>query len=434
MKSPAFLIWFALGHLANDWPVAALWLIVPAAGLAMNLSPAEVGLLFTLFSSGAALAYIPAGFLADHVSNRGRLLVATFFWVALGYALAALAPGFWSLAILLTIAGTGNAAWHPIATGVLIRDNKSGRARALGIHAIGGSFAEVLAPLSVGLLLSFLDWRSVLAISVLPSVLMGMCFLWVARFVPLMENKPVDRHEFWALMRAWSGRRGLWIVAMISLYNMSLIALLSMIPLYLAAVHDLAPAIIGTIFATLLIMGALAQPWVGWISDTFGRRPVLATGNGLAALAIATLMFELPFWFMIAMMALGVAALDAIRAAMLATAVDHTDRSESTILGLAFALLDGVGAFGAVLAGMAAGISWDVMFGLAAALACGALVLSVGATFRSPEGGDASTVVGLTSRQQRFRQRKDQKNSVSCAPRTQGHDDRKATAETTRRF
>lgn len=147
MNNRAFMTWFAVGHLANDWPIAALWLIVPAAGLSMDLAPAEIGLLFTLFNLGGALAYIPAGYLADHVSNRGRLLVVTFWWVAIGSALAALAPGVWSLAVLLSVAGMGNAAWHPIATGVLTRDNKDGRAEALGIHAIGGSFAEVLAPL-----------------------------------------------------------------------------------------------------------------------------------------------------------------------------------------------------------------------------------------------------------------------------------------------
>ena len=409
MQNHTFMTWFALGHLANDWPIAAMWLIVPAAGLAMNLSPAEVGLLFTLFSVGGALAYVPAGLLADHVSNRGRLLVGTFFWVALGYALAALAPGFWSLAILLSIAGMGNAAWHPIATGVLTRDNRKGRAHALGIHAIGGSFAEVLAPLSVGLLLSILDWRGALAISVLPTVLMGMCFLWVGRFVPLAETMPVDRQNLRDMMTAWRGGSGLRIVAMISLYNMSLIALLSMIPLYLAAVHVLAPATIGIIFATLLITGALAQPWVGWISDTLGRRPVLATGNGLAALAIATLIFAPPFWFMIAMMALGVAALDAIRAAMLATAVDHSDRSESTTLGFAFALLDGVGAFGAVLAGTAAGISWGVMFGLAAALACGAAILSVGFAGSPPERGNVTTAAS----REHVHRRKELKSRIS---------------------
>ena len=100
---------FAVGHLANDWPIAGLWLIVPAAGIAMDLSPAEVGLLFTLFSIGGSVAYIPAGFLADHVSDRGSLLVATFWWVAIGYGLAAFSSGFWSLAVLLAVAGMGNA-------------------------------------------------------------------------------------------------------------------------------------------------------------------------------------------------------------------------------------------------------------------------------------------------------------------------------------
>lgn len=385
MTKRSLSIWFAAGHFANDWPIAALWLIVPAAGLAMDLSPTEVGLLFTLFTVGGALAYVPAGLLADRLSNRGCLLAATFFWVALGYALAALAPGFWSLAILLAIAGMGNAAWHPIATGILMRVNKGARARTLGVHAVGGSFAEVLAPLSVGLLLSVLDWRAALAVSVLPTLLMGVCFLWVVRAVPAFENPRLDRKDPMDLTRVWRSRKAARLAVTISLYNMSLTALLSMIPLYLASVHALAPATIGIIFAALLIAGVLAQPWVGSISDTLGRKPVLVTGNGLASLAILTLMLEPSFWFMIGLMALAVAALDAIRATMLAAVVDHSDRREGTTLGLAFALLDGVGAFGAVLAGVAAGLSWTTMFGFAAALAFGAAVLSADALRRSPQ-------------------------------------------------
>ena len=376
MRHRAFLTWFALGHLANDWPIAALWLIVPAAGLAMKLSPTEVGLLFTLFSIGGALAYIPAGVLADHVSNRGRLLVGTFWWTALGCGLATKAPGFWSLAVLLALAGMGNAAWHPIATGVLTRDNKGTRAQALGIHAIGGSFAEVLAPLSVGLLLALVDWRGALIVSVVPTVLLGLCFIWVARAVPVVEKKRVNRRDALDLLDAWRRGTGLRIVGMICLYNMALIAMLSMIPLYLAVAHDISSATIGIIFAALLITGALAQPWVGWMSDITGRRRVLVTGNAISSLAIAMLIFEPSFWVMIATMAVGVAALDSIRAAMLAAAVDHSDRSESTTLGLAFVLMDGIGAFGAVLAGIAAGISWQHMFGFAAALSLGAAALS----------------------------------------------------------
>jgi len=401
MKQRTFFTWFALGHLANDWPIAGLWLIVPAAGLAMDLSPTEVGLLFTLFSIGGALAYIPAGFLADHVSNRGRLLSATFWWVAIGYGLAALAPGFWSLAILLAIAGMGNAAWHPIATGVLTRDNREGRAQALGIHAIGGSFAEVLAPLSVGFLLAAVDWRTALVISVLPTVLLGVCFLWVARAVPLVERRVVNRHDLLDLLRAWRHPSGLRIIAMISLYNMALFAMLSMIPLYLAAEHGLAPESVGIIFATLLITGALAQPWVGRFSDRIGRRPVLVIGNLTAGLAVAALTLDSRFWAMIAFMAVGFAALDSIRAAMLAAAVDHTGHSESTTLGLAFVLMDGIGASGAVLAGVAAGFSWQHMFGLAAVFSFGAAALSAMPGFgaaagkgRTGRAGSSNTMVG----------------------------------------
>ena len=375
MKNRTVLTWFALGHLANDWPVASLWLIVPTVGIAMELSPAEVGLLFTICNVGGALAYLPAGILADHVSNRGRLLVATFWWVAVGYLLASMAPGFWSLALLLAVAGMGDAAWHPIATGVLTRDNKERRAHVLGLHAIGGSLAEVLSPLAVGFLLAYVDWREALAISALPAALMGLCFFWVARAVPRVEKKPISKQDMLGLLNLWRQGNGLRMVAMICLYNMALMALLSMIPLYLADRHGFGPEAAGIAFSTMLIVGALLQPWVGKISDIVGRRPVVVFGNLTAALAIALLVFQPSLWAMIAAMVVAVAALDAIRAAVLAGAVDHVGRSEGATLGLAFVLLDGIGALGAVLAGIAAGFSWPHMFALAAAFSLGAAAL-----------------------------------------------------------
>ncbi|MEK9941185.1 MAG: MFS transporter, partial [Gammaproteobacteria bacterium] len=75
--------------------------------------------------------------LADREHSPGRLLLGTFWWVAIGYLLASFAPEFWSLAILLAIAGMGDAAWHPVATGMLVRQMPGQRGRALGIHAIG---------------------------------------------------------------------------------------------------------------------------------------------------------------------------------------------------------------------------------------------------------------------------------------------------------
>jgi FSR family fosmidomycin resistance protein-like MFS transporter len=393
MRRGTFLTWFAIGHLANDWPIASLWLIVPTVGIAMELSPTEVGLLFTIINIGGALAYLPAGALADHVSNRRRLLVATFLWVSLGYVLAAMAPGYWSLAMLLAVAGMGNAAWHPIAAGVLTRASKEGRAHALGIHAIGGSLAEVLAPLSAGILIAYVEWRVALVMSVLPAVLLGICFCWVGRAIPRVERKPVSKRDMLDLLNTWRQGNGLRIAVMICLYNMALMALLSMIPLYLASGQGFGSAASGITFSTLLVVGALAQPWVGKISDIAGRRPVLVFGNLTAGLASTMLIFRPSLWIMIAAMAVAVAAMDAIRAAMLAAAVDHTDHSEGTTLGFAYVLMDGIGALGSVLAGLAAGLSWPHMFGLAAVFSFGAAALGFVTVFgRSADAVTASAV------------------------------------------
>jgi len=384
MQQRTFLTWFAVGHLANDWPIAALWLIVPTAGIAMELSPTEIGLLFTLINVGGALAYLPAGIVADHVADRGRLLVATFWWVAIGYGLAAAAPGYVALAVMLAVAGMGNAAWHPIATGVLTRRCSEQPAQALGIHAIGGSLAEVLAPVSVGLLLAHLDWRAALAVCVLPTLLLALCFPRVARAVPRVERTAVRGPDMAELLAMWRRRDGLRLVAMICLYNMALMALLSMIPLYLVAAHALTPAAAGFVFSALLLTGAVAQPFVGRLSDIAGRRPVLVAGNLTAGLAGAALVLQPPFAVMLAAMTVAVAALDSIRAAMLAAAVDRAGTREATTLGFAFALMDGVGALGALLAGISAGLSWPHMFALAAGLSLAAATLGYATDLSRP--------------------------------------------------
>jgi hypothetical protein len=81
---PDFLIPFSIGNCANDLAPVGMYVIIPAFGipvfgLAIGLSPTQIGLLFMIHSMGAALAYFPARMLADHVANQGFLLAATFF-------------------------------------------------------------------------------------------------------------------------------------------------------------------------------------------------------------------------------------------------------------------------------------------------------------------------------------------------------------------
>lgn len=62
-------------------------------------------------------------------------------------------------------------------------------------------------------------------------------------------------------------------------------------------------------------------------------------------------------------------------------------------LGFAFALMDDIGALGAMLAGTAAGFAWPYMFGLAVAFSLGAAALGFVTVF----GGLAASSTGVRS-------------------------------------
>ena len=254
-----------------------MWLLAPAIGLALELRPSEIGLLLTIHSIGASLAYFPAGILADRVRSQGVLLLGTFWWVTLGYLLASGAPGFWSLAILIAIGGMGDAAWHPIATGMLVRQMPDKRGQALGIHAIGGTLAEVFSPLMVGFLLAVLDWQQVLQLSVLPAALMGTAFFFLFRRIPSRHvSTALTKGDLVAFLHQWRSRTGLLLVGGIATYNMALVALMTMMPFYSQRAFGLSPAETVLRLPWPCWWGRLASPWwagypIGVVDSGFSR-------------------------------------------------------------------------------------------------------------------------------------------------------------------
>ncbi|MGI9302973.1 MAG: MFS transporter [Gammaproteobacteria bacterium] len=378
------LITFPIGHLANDWPAAALWILAPAIGLSMGLSPAQVGLLIAIHSAGASLAYFPAGVLSDHVRNRGVLLASTFWWVAIGYYAAADVSSFWLLALLLGIAGLGAAAWHPIATGIMIEQMPGQRAQVLGIHALGGTLAEVGAPLCAGFLLAMFDWRVVLELSVLPAVIMGIVFTRAIPRIPPTREPGVTLSDLAQTLRVWIQPGGLHVIAIVVLYNMAMMGGLSMAALLLQDASGYSLTGAGIVLAAIWLLGALSQPLLGRLSDSAGRKWV-AAGVLLIAFVLLVLLVlsKQSLWLTVCLIA-AMGSLVGVRAVLLAMMIDLVQRRQTTTLGFAFAMMDGVGALGALFAGMVANYDLRYAFVLAAALS----VVAAGATVcYSPEPG-----------------------------------------------
>ena len=337
--------------MANDWAPGSIWLLAPAIGASMGLSPSDLGLLLAIHYMGAALGYLPAGLISDRVSHQGRLLATTFWWVAIGYFFASIAPGFWSLALILAVAGMGDAAWHPIATGVLVEQMPKRRGMVLGIHAMGGTLSEVGAPLTIGFLLAFFDWRTSLQLSVLPALVMGIVFIFYAKHIPASTAKAVSKFELAQITRNWMKPDGLLLIATISVYNMALMALMSMAPLYLQTDLRHTPAESGIVFATAMLIGSLLQPLVGRYSDSVNRYLVFIVGSIAAIICSIIAAISVQSTLIVIAMVANMALLVSIRSSVLASAVEFAGTRAATTLGFVFVLLDGVGALGAVIAG-----------------------------------------------------------------------------------
>lgn len=361
---------FAMGHMSNDWAVGSIWLIASAVAVSEGLGSTEVGWLLTIHGLGSALAYIPAGLAADRTTRRGPLLGLTFWWVAIGYFVASFAPSFWILSMMLAIAVLGDAAWHPIASGVLVQRFPDRRAQVLGIHSMGGTLgAEVLAPIAVGAILTFGDWRLALRLSVIPAVIMGVVFISVSKRLGECAPSPAADNSLRALLRPWRTKNGKAFVATVVLYNMAYMAIVAMMPLFLQQDLEHSALYTGVVLAVMLTVGSFMQPAVGGLSDRIGRKPIMFGGSILGAGFAAIAGLANNEWLAVGGL-IGVAGvLTAIRSVVLASAVELAGDREATNLGMAFTLMDGVGAFGAVLAGYVGRNDLPNAFLLAAGLA-----------------------------------------------------------------
>jgi len=366
------MIILPLGHFSVDTPGGALWLLAPAIGLAWDLSPAEIGFLITAHNLGAGLGYLPSGILGDRFSRRGLMLTITVWWVVIGYFAASLAPGYWTLALLLGVAASGDAAWHPMATGSMVQRMPNRRALALGVHLTGGIMAEVVGPLAVGFLLGYLDWRVVARIAVIPAVLMGVGLLYFHRYIAPPRESAMTSADLRAVLGVWRSWSGFSMFGLGVSYSMAFVGLMAMTALFFQDYHGYSSAWAGAAFAAMLLGGAGAAPLVGRLSDTWGRKRVVVSSAFVGAFGILlTAASSHPALLVLGVVIAGT-ALTGMRPVYLAAAVEMVGRRETTSLGLIYAVMDGIGALGGLLAGLAG--THDLRYALV--FAAGASVVS----------------------------------------------------------
>jgi len=170
-----------IGVLINYFDRINLSVAAPQLKAAFNLSPAEMGLLFSAFFWPYALLQIPAGIVLDRfgVTRLGRW--GSFLWAAAS-AVTAFASGFGGIFAARAMLGIAEAPGFPVsskATGYWFPRKE--RALATAIFDAAAKFSNVIGVPLVAVVVVSLGWRWGFGVTALLSFLYFVAFFFIYR-------------------------------------------------------------------------------------------------------------------------------------------------------------------------------------------------------------------------------------------------------------
>jgi FSR family fosmidomycin resistance protein-like MFS transporter len=357
-------VWLiTLGHALTHWYPATFYLLLPIIGRELGLDYAQIGLIMTCQYVAGAIANVPGGVVVDTVGRKGVLMAISLFWVGFPYLLMGFSHGYLMLLGCVALVGFGNSLWHPTAIPTLARTYPERKGLVLSIHGMGGNAGDALAPLAVGALLTWMTWREVVVINVVPGLVMSITILALLGTLTLgsRHRKEDGSHqtlaEYLRGVPALFRNRSLVMLTTSSAFrSMTQNALLTFLPVYLAYEMGYSPFWVGAGMFALQAAGFAASPIAGHLSDRMGRRGVMTASMAMTAVVLVFMAFAgktHAFVFFVAVLGF---FLYAIRPVMQAWILETTPKNMG---GTSIGILFGAQALGASIAPLLAGLIAD---------------------------------------------------------------------------
>jgi FSR family fosmidomycin resistance protein-like MFS transporter len=358
------------GHLATDFANGALPALLPffvdkfdlsytlaaAAMLASAVSSSIVQPLFGLWSDRrGAIWLLPAG-----VALAG-----------IGIALAAVAPSYWLVLVLVVVSGLGVAAFHPEGSKFAAFVGGRRRASAMSLFSIGGNLGFALGPtIATPLVLAFgLEGGLLLAV---PCVVVALVLLRAAPFLGSFASERARRLESDGPDRVGAL---LLLLGVIAFRSISWFGLITFVPLWEVSLgHSKAHG--NHLLSLMLLAGGLGTLAAGPLADRFGRRPVLLVNTAVTAPLILVFVAVGGAVGAIALAGVGISVISTFGVTMV-MAQEYLPSRIGMASGLSIGLSIGLGGVGAVALGAVAdSIDLRAAMYVAAGAAAVALVLA----------------------------------------------------------
>ena len=273
----------AVGHVGFHWILQSFVVLVPEIQHTFGLNGVGVGGIQAVRELTSGLITLPGGVVVGMLRKWwGWLLGVCIGASGLGSLLMGISPVYPLLLIGVSVVSVSHSLWHLPAAASLSHHFASRRGTMLSFHGVGGSIGDVAGPLITGALLLVMGWRGILSIYAVAPFFMAFMAVWVFKGIgDVREDDPkvAGLAERLAMTKTLFRSRLLQgMTAVRGLRSMALVALITLLALYLGNDLDLAVFNRGFHIALLIAVGLLAKPVAGIISDKFGRKQVLVPG------------------------------------------------------------------------------------------------------------------------------------------------------------
>ena len=273
----------ASGHTLYHWFIQSFVVALPEIQAAFALNGVGIGGVLTVRELASGLATLPAGVAVDVLRRYwGALLAACIGVLGVGAVLMAWSPVYPLLLIGMAIIAVSHSIWHLPASASLSHHFPDRRGAVLSFHGVGGSVGDVVGPAVTGLLLAVLSWREILSWYAVPPLVLAFVALWAFKGIGQsadQDSGDADRDTRLEITKTLLKNPAIWVISFVKgLRGMCLVALVTVLPLYLSNELGLSTSVRGAHIALLIAIGIFAKPVAGNLSDRWGRKQVLIPG------------------------------------------------------------------------------------------------------------------------------------------------------------
>jgi MFS family permease len=356
--------------------------VLPLFALSLGAGPEAIGFAVGVSTVTGIFFKLPAGALSDVIGRRRTMLIGLLFFAFTPFAYLGV-HSYGPLVLIRFIHGLATAIYGPVAMAVVADVAGAKKGEMLSWFSSVTIIGNLLgAPLG-GLILhrapgatstSLGDFHLAYLVSGIAGV---MALLLFVRLLKDGRNRTqggglaaASRRFVAGICEVGSDRRIVITSAMEGMANLAVGALEAFLPIYAVKVAGLNEVQAGLLWAGQVVTTILSKPVMGWTSDRYGRRSLIAAGLIVSAVSFALIPTLRGFWPLLAAAAcfgFGEALVTSSGAAFVADLCK--ERHFGTAMGTFGTIFDVGHASGPILAGiLIAHYSYATSFAVLAAL------------------------------------------------------------------